>query len=208
MGSDALQAFRDRLKLDGPTLLFVSRLIPSKCPEMVVEVVGALRHRYAGLKAILIGDGPQKEAVLSSADRLGVRDAIVMPGAIYDEHELAPFFCASDVFCYPKGIGLSLQHAFAYGLPVVTDDDMLSHGPEAEALVHEQNGLVYRSGDSAGMAEAVGRLLHDRALWSRCSSNAAWAVDPKNPESFSAERMVDGFVASIRAARDRVQAGS
>ncbi|TVQ63403.1 MAG: glycosyltransferase [Phycisphaerales bacterium] len=195
-----LNAFRVEQRLDGPVILYVSRLIPSKRPELVVEVLAALRERHRGLKAVLIGDGPQREIVMRTADRLGVGDAVLLPGALFEEEQLAPYFCAADVFCYPRSIGLSLQHAFAYGLPVVTDDDAVSHGPEVEALVHEKNGLIYQRGDVGAMIEAVDRLLCDPALRARCREGAMEVIDPANPESFTAERMIEGFVGAIRAA--------
>ena len=39
------------------------------------------------------------------------------------------------VVCYPVNIGLSLLHAFGFGLPVVTGNDIGSHNPGIETLL-------------------------------------------------------------------------
>jgi glycosyltransferase involved in cell wall biosynthesis len=106
---------------------------------------------------------------------------------------------ASDVFCYPANIGLSILHAFGYGLPVVTGDDLASHNPEIEALVPGVNGLTFRHGDSASLAQSLARIFDDRALAASMHAAAHKTV----MEKFTVQRMVDGIEAAVRYAASR-----
>ena len=63
---------------------------------------------------------------------------------------------------------------------VVTNVDGLR-----ETVTHERDGLVVQSGDVGALAEAVARLLRDRALAQRLADAARAHV----VESFSLDRM-------------------
>lgn len=93
-----------------------------------------------------------------------------------------------------ENIGLSLLHAFGYGLPVVTSDRLDAQNPEIEALRPSQNGLLYRHGDFKALAESLRELLTNEALRNALSKEAQRTVT----EDFSLERMVDGFDKAIQ----------
>ena len=118
----------------------------------------------------------------------------MMPGPIYDQMQLAPWFLNAEVFCYPQNIGLSLLHAFGYGLPVVTADRVEAQNPEIAALEHGKNGLTYAHGDADALAAALRQLLDQAPLRQEMSGRAEQTVR----EDFTIERMVDGMEAAVR----------
>ena len=62
---------------------------------------------------------PEGASAAPGADsRAAALDLVGDLGSIYDEIELAPWFLTADAFVYPENIGLSILHAFGYGLPV------------------------------------------------------------------------------------------
>lgn len=160
-----LDAFRSQhaLKIDR-TLVFISRLEDENRVELLVECFATLRQKYNDLRLVLVGDGSAREQLRRLGERLGVLDGITFTGAIYDEELLAPWMLSATVCCYPANIGLSLMHAFGYGLPVITSDDLASQNPEIEALEHGVNGLLYRSGSGADMVSKCESLLSDRNM--------------------------------------------
>ena len=116
--------------------------------------------------------------------------------ARYNEEALAPWFLCADAFCYPANIGLSILHAFGYGLPVVTSDRVEAQNPEIEALRHEENGLLYADGDARALAGALKMLFDDRGLRQRLSRAARATVCDR----YNIARMVDGMEAAVRCA--------
>jgi len=197
--ADAGSSLRTRAEhrlTPGRTILFVSRLERKNNLHLLLEAAAALRTELPGLRVLIVGKGEDAERLASLVSSLGLEDTVTFFGAIYEEDRLAPLFCASDVFCYPSNMGLSLLHAFGYGLPVVTGDNRRLHGPEVEALRHEQNGLLARHDDAAALADALRRILTDEALRSRLGAAAAQTVVGE----YSIRNMVDGMEAAIRYA--------
>jgi glycosyltransferase involved in cell wall biosynthesis len=179
---------------DGPTILFVSRLDSDNRLDLLLHSTAALIHKFPGLKVVIIGKGVDEKHLRDLSAALELTQQVRFLGAIYNDMELAPWFLASDLFCYPANIGLSILHAFGYGLPVVTSDRIESQNPEIDALRHEQNGLLYEDGNAAALTAAVERILSDMELAKRMSAEATRTVR----EEFTVQRMVAGFEEAAR----------
>ena len=195
---DRLTAFRREHDLiDRPVILFVSRLDANNGLDLLLSAVDRLRSRHPRLAVVVVGKGESEQSRLTSlADKLGLDETVRFAGAIYEEDQLAPYFLAADVFCYPQNIGLSLLHAFGYGLPVVTSDRMESQNPEIEALEDGVNGRLYRHGDADALAQTLNDLLTDAEQARRVGGAGHDAVDRR----YNLKAMVDGMEAAIRRA--------
>lgn len=198
---DELRAFRSRHELAGPVLLFLSRLEPDKNPTLLVEAFATVLKRHPLATLVFLGDGSSRTETEAAADRLGVREGVRFAGAIYDEDRIAPWALSADLLIHPGGIGLSLMHAFGYGIPVITTDRMTLHGPEAEILDAGRNGLFFRHGDSADLAEKIDSLLDDIPRRAAMASAAFETV--AGPDGRNIPSMVAGFLAAIDCAAER-----
>jgi glycosyltransferase involved in cell wall biosynthesis len=197
-----LAAFKREHGLAGPTILYVSRLDPNNRVPMLVEATRSLLAEFPTLRTVVIGKGPDLDNVRATAQRLGIADRVITPGAVYGEENVGPWFCAADVFCYPANIGLSILHAMNHALPVVTSDRIDAQNPEIEALRDGENGLLYRDGDAADMAAKLRLLLTDVGLRARMSAAAHATATMR----YSTDRMADGMEAALRYAADRARA--
>ena len=192
---DDLAAFRRAQALGpGPTLLFVSRLLPENRVDLLLAAQAKLVGKYPTLSAVLIGDG-DTDSLRAQAASLGTESRVHFLGPIYDEHAIAPHFLTADAFVYPAKLGLSILHSFAYGLPLITSADPSAQMPERDALREGVNGLTYRDGDADDLARAIDEMLADPARRQRMA-DAALAT---SRDDYSVARMVDGFEAAIRA---------
>lgn len=172
------------------TLIFVSRLEAENGIEMLLHAMARLCAEEPATRLVMVGDGPKRAELEALAVSLGVRERVIFTGKIYDDMALAPWMLSATLLCYPQSIGLSLLHAFGYGLPVVTGDDIQGHPPEIEALTPEVNGLLCRHGDAGHMAEQCLRIMGDKNLRQRLSRAALRQV----AEEYTLERMVQGFL--------------
>jgi len=175
------------------TILFVSRLQETNRVDLLIEGMALLLKSKPTAKLVIIGDGPDRAKLETLAHRLGVAESIRFTGAIYDEEKLAPWMLSASLFCYPKEIGLSVLHAFGYGLPVVTGDSIATHNPEIEALIPGVSGLLFRDADVADMVDQWERILDDPALRRRLSEGALRQVR----EKYTLENMVQGFLDTL-----------
>lgn len=114
-------------------------------------------------------------------------------GPVYDEHALAPWFLTADVFCYPSNLGLSVLHAFGYGVPVVTGDREDRNPPEWHTVESGTNGLLFAAGSVTELAGALDTLFKDEALRRRYGEAGRQRV----LTNYSVEHMVAGLKEAV-----------
>jgi glycosyltransferase involved in cell wall biosynthesis len=102
---------------------------------------------------------------------------------------------------HPGAIGLSIFHAFGYGLPVVTSDRVEIQMPEFETHRDGINGLLYRHGDAQDLASKLASLLAEDAVRRRMSAAALATVSGSRGRNV--EGMVAGFLEAIDFAAAR-----
>lgn len=199
---EGLAAFRAEHGLsDRRVLLYVSRFTPENRLPLLIEAIDRLRKREPKVLLVMVGGGELFDEISRDVERRGLQNHVRMLGPIYEEAQLAPWFLTAEAFVYPAAIGLSLLHAFGYGLPVVTDDCRAGHNPEIVAFEADQaspgaNGVTYQAGDSGSLAETLEALLGDKERRSRLASSALRTVE----ERYNVPAMVDGVVAAVRRA--------
>jgi glycosyltransferase involved in cell wall biosynthesis len=104
----------------------VGRLVPVKAYSRLVEAYAEIRkNRPAGsapLMLVIFGEGEDRAAIEATADRLGVRDGVRLPGWTNrpsDAYRLLDVFAMTSL---SEGMSISLMEAMACGVaPVVTD---------------------------------------------------------------------------------------
>jgi glycosyltransferase involved in cell wall biosynthesis len=95
----------------------VGRLHSSKHFDLLVEAAAPLLSDDRRL--LIVGDGPEREALVRQASDLGIAERVVLAGARTDVAEL---MSAMDVFVSPapqEAFGLAVIEALASGLPSV-----------------------------------------------------------------------------------------
>ena len=66
-----------------------------------------------------------------------------MTGALYSEETICEYFQMSDIMISPGNVGLNCMHSLAYGVPVLTHNNLKFHGPEAEAIIPGKTGILF-----------------------------------------------------------------
>jgi glycosyltransferase involved in cell wall biosynthesis len=104
---------------------------------------------------------------LTLAEDLGVAERFRWLGQV-DRPGKLRLLESIDVFAmptvFPEAKGIPVIEALAAGVPVVAP----AHGTFPELLDDERAGLLHAPGDPADLARAIGRLLDDEELASRC----------------------------------------
>lgn len=185
-------------------ILFCGRLTPKTELPIAFEAMSILLKKDPSYRLIIIGDGPDKDNLICRAKEMNVNDFIFWCGPIYDQKKLAPWFLNSLVFLYPGGIGLSLLHAFAYGLPVITHNEATYHPPEFAALRNNYNGLLFKKGRALDLAYKIDELVNDPSKCKQMGVNALTTI--KN--DYSLDNMVNRFIQAVASASYLVNIGA
>jgi glycosyltransferase involved in cell wall biosynthesis len=152
-------------------LLFCSVLNPKTRLEQAIHALSLLEDSNAIL--VVIGDGPMRKTYENVSAQYSVARRIRWLGDIRSQSQLAPWFLSASLFVYPGVIGLSLLHAFAYGLPVITHDNVKNHMPEIEALIPGVNGATFSEDSPLSLSTVISECLNNDSLL-KALSKGAW----------------------------------
>ncbi len=138
------------------------------------RLVRAFAHSGVGGRLVIVGDGPEREAILAAAQAEGVADRLLLPGFLPDAARYVGHFDIFALSSDSEQFPIALVEAMAAGLPVVSTDV----GDIAMMVAAENRRYVVATADEAGFAEAIGRLIANRDLRHRLGSAnraVAWA---------------------------------
>ena len=175
----------------GDTLLVsVGRLVGWKGTRVVIEALAGLA---GNIHYVVVGDGPERSALESLANRLGVSQRVHFSGAM--AHGSLPQLLSNcDVFVQPslgeEAFGISVVEAMACALPVLASDN----GGLPEIVVEGQTGRLLPPGDIAAWSAAIAGLCADRDTLermgrlarARAESDFTWAANTARLESILA----------------------
>ncbi|MFY1110082.1 MAG: glycosyltransferase family 4 protein [Methanosarcinaceae archaeon] len=151
--------------------IFAGRLIKEKNVDVLLRAVALLKADFPGIRCCIVGDGPEREALLRLTDELGVRGHVDFAG--FQEYEaLIGKIKASKVLVLPssrEGFGMVVIEAFACGVPVVTVRERYN---AAQGLVEDGvDGFVVGLGERE-LAEGVRKVLWESSSYKKMSEYA------------------------------------
>ncbi len=144
-------------------LLTTGRLVPRKGGRFFVsQVLPALRARRTDWVYLLIGEGPEREAITAAVRQQGLEDVVRLLGQV-SKDELQAAYALADVFVMPnialqgdvEGFGIVTLEARVAGVPVVAAD---LEGI-ADSFEDEEDGALIPAGDAPAFVAALDRLL-------------------------------------------------
>lgn len=157
-------------------VLQVVRLSRIKKPWLILDLAVLTSRRRDDVAFVLIGGGELSSEIERQIKERGLEDVVRYLGPIYDERMLSYWFLSADVFTVPTCVGLSGHHAFAYGLPVVTDDNLLEQASEFEILCHGVNARIYESSNLESYYQELTTILDNEDHARMLSENARRTV--------------------------------
>lgn len=111
-------------------------------------------------RLVIVGEGPERDAIRAEAARLGYADRLVMPGFMTGPHRYIGLFDIFALTSDTEQFPISLIEAMAAGLPCVSTDV-----GDVRAIVSKENlRFVVAPGDDAGLRSALITLAADTGL--------------------------------------------
>lgn len=153
------------LPIGVPLLGIVATLRSWKGHRVLVEALPLLARRDAEL--VIVGDGPQRDALSAQIAALGLSPRVRFTG---NQHDVARWLAAFDVFVLPsyanEGVPQALLQAMLVALPCVTTDA----GAIGEAAIADHTAVVVAKESAVALAAGIDRVLADPALARRIAA--------------------------------------
>lgn len=168
----AIDAVKRKLNLNGHRLILsVGRMVPRKGQLTLVRAMRPVLERHPDTVLVCAGRGPCLGEAEQLATLMNVTDNVRFPGHLSDE-EVNTLYAMCDLFAMPageapgghvEGFGLVFAEAAAHGKPAIAGRS----GGMPDAVHDGETGLLVPPEDPEATANAIDRLLSDRAYAAR-----------------------------------------
>lgn len=163
--TDLLLSCYDELR-DSPPILppcehrivHVGRLVAWKRVDMLIRAFVRLKRSFPDAELLIIGTGPDEDALKQLAEGLGCGEKIRFLGGIYDPKSLGHYLVSSSVYVLAGMGGLSINDAMCFGLPVVCS---VCDGTEKKLVRDGFNGCLFMDGNEDDLVEKMAFVLED-----------------------------------------------
>lgn len=163
----------------------VARLAAVKNQETMLEALKILTKRMPNIKLLMIGDGPQKNALNAKATELNISDKVLFLG---EREDIPQLLNCLDIFILTslsEGLPLSVLEAMASCLPVIST----RVGAIPEVVREGETGFLIEPKCPEALADAIERLATNPELRIAMGKKGRQRVI----EEFSLKQMVDQY---------------
>ena len=169
IGGTPDEALKAQLGLQGATVLgFIGSFYAYEGLDLLLAALPALLKQRPDLRVLLVGGGPQDDALKAQAAALGVAGQVLFTGRV-PHAEVGRYYDLVDVLCYPRHsmrltelvTPLKPLEAMAQGRLLVASDV----GGHKELIHDGETGVLFRAGSADALASAVLGLLARRGDW-------------------------------------------
>jgi 1,2-diacylglycerol 3-alpha-glucosyltransferase len=139
--------------------LYVGRLAPEKNIDGCLRAFAAYRRSGGSWSLVLVGDGPEREALQNQSEGLGIAGHVIFAG-MKTAQETTSYYALAGCFLLPsirEPWGLVVNEAMASGLPVLVSDRC---GCAEDLVEHGGNGYLFDPGNDEELTFCMLRVGH------------------------------------------------
>ncbi len=176
---------------------YVGRLSSEKGPDLFLDALIPLCHQHPRLQAVMLGDGPERGALMARVKAAGLQERITLPGY---QTDMRPWWTRLDALVISsrtEGTPMILLEAMQAGVPVVA----FGVGGIPDVLQDHHNGLLAEPTDSTALARQIETLLDQPQLVRTLTDNARRTQLDRYDLSALAERWSQLYVRTAQEAR-------
>lgn len=139
------------------SMIQVGNLVPSKRVDMTIRALAKLREKYPEMMLTVVGQGPEKEKLVSLCQDLGVAEQVCFTGllpndAVFERMCQSAFFVMASK---PEGFGIVYLEAMSAGCVTIGTE-----GEGIDGVIRNgENGFLVPADDPDAIAELVSRCL-------------------------------------------------
>lgn len=143
-----------------PVIGVMGRLHSNKGFDIFLKSLHILKEKNIKFKAVIAGDGPEKDNLLNLANNLNLQDHISFTGWIDKKSD---FFNQIDIFCLPSRVepfGIVLLEAMAYYKPIIATN---CQGPK-DIFNNNINGIIINKESEGDLSQKIQYLIKNETV--------------------------------------------
>ena len=196
---------REALGLTGCSVIgFAGSFYGYEGLDLLVDALPLLQQRVPRLKLLLLGGGPQEQALREQVRELRLQSQVVFAGRV-PHAQVQRHYDLMDVLVYPRRsmrltelvTPLKPLEAMAQQRLVIASDV----GGHRELIQHGVTGYLFPAGDLAQLATALAQVLQQRRDWERVRTAARCFVERERSWRSSVRNYVGVYGAALGARR-------
>ncbi|MBP7608579.1 MAG: glycosyltransferase family 4 protein [Steroidobacteraceae bacterium] len=181
-----------RLSSDAPHFVYIGRLLADKEIDRLLAAWRFVVAEEPTYQLSIIGDGPLRNTLEEMARALGI--CVRFVGEVTEPADVGAWLSASNALVMPGRLGLSVIHAFCFGVPVISQHKEGNfHGEGIGYLRDGENGRLVADGDIMGLSAAILELGRNTEIGAALSNGARRTAEQEG----SLATMVQGFCNAI-----------
>jgi PEP-CTERM/exosortase A-associated glycosyltransferase len=210
-GAEPDAKMRRELGLEGATVLgFAGSFYGYEGLHLLVEAAQRMLPRHPMLRVLLVGGGPQEQALKAQVASAGLQERVIFAGRV-PHAQVQRYYDLIDVLAYPRlrirltelVTPLKPLEAMAQGRMFVASDV----GGHRELIRDRETGFLFRAGDVEALQRALEELLSRRDLWPQIRAQARRFVEVERTWAGSVARYAEVYDRAMHQV-SRIQAAS
>ena len=179
---------------DAVILLCVGSMVPKKGFDIFLQSLAEPSLQGCSWVAVMVGEGDDKIAWQQLGQHLGIMDRLRWVGSVPTD-QIGIYYNLCDILLNPAvrrpvdGLNVCVLDAMSCGKPVVGSD--VAGNPLA--IIEGETGMMTPEGNAAALAQALTRLIKDRALRQRMGHAARKRIENELGWPHLARRYIKHF---------------
>jgi len=178
----------------------VGRLSKEKGIDIFLRAAARVLANFPNTRFVVVGDGPDKDALQALSDELNIRDSVSLLGR---RDDMPSVYASLDVMVSSsrqEGLPIAVLEGMASGLPLVAT----AVGEVPSVVLDGRTGVLLPAEDVGLLARGIESLLGDASKRNRFGAAGRKLIE----EQFSAERMTADYLRVYEEAIDAEKVSS
>ncbi len=150
-------AAREPGKKESVLIGSVGSLSPVKNYRLLLESFSEIAGHYPDSRLELLGDGSERDGLVSLCDKLGIRDKVLFRGRVRDPLGYVKDFDIFVLTSLSEGLSMSILEAMGLGKICIVSEV----GGNPEIITHGTNGFMFESNDRRDCAEKISYAIEN-----------------------------------------------
>jgi len=196
------EMLKAQLGLSGCTVVgFIGSFYAYEGLDLLLDAFPLILFQLPDVRILLVGGGPQEEALKAQAQRLGIADKVVFAGRV-PHVEVQRYYDLVDVLAYPRHsmrltelvTPLKPLEAMAQGRLLVASDV----GGHRELIRDGETGMLFHAGSATSLAATIMKLMAKSEYWPEIRASGRQFVEQERTWQRSVANYCDPYARMLK----------